>query len=169
MTNNVNTISSDRNLIKSFERAYTMSLVVFDSIWMTLYIMLDPKESCKTNLIPRGKRWCITHCKVIWTYITKTRSFYLVTSLLIHLKSRMICCVDYHFNETIFPPLGGEELVLEEWHQIIWNALTLTHLNHRTNQCELEVQKIIHLQELANQVWDTFINAKKVTKIIFTN
>ena len=77
---------------------------------------------------------------------------YLVTSLLIHLKSRMICCVDYHFNETIFPPLGGEELVLEEWHQIIWNALTLTHLNHRTNQCELEVQKIIHLQELANQV-----------------
>ena len=32
MTKNVNTISSDRNLIKGSKRAYTMSLVVFDSM-----------------------------------------------------------------------------------------------------------------------------------------
>ena len=56
MTNNVNTISGDRNLIKGSRRAYTMSLVVFDSMWMTLYMMLDPEESCKTNLVPWGKR-----------------------------------------------------------------------------------------------------------------
>ena len=43
MTNNVNVISGDRNLIKGSRRAYTMSLVVFDSMWMTLYTMLDPK------------------------------------------------------------------------------------------------------------------------------
>ena len=76
----------------------------------------------------------------------------------------MTCCSDYHFNETIFSPLGGEELVPEERREIIQNALTLTHLDSRTNQCELEVQKIIHLQNLANQLPDTFINTKKVTK-----
>ena len=69
----------------------------------------------------------------------KTKSFYLVTSLPIHLKGRMTYCVDYHFNETIFSPLGGEELVLEERREIIWNALTLTYLDPRTNQYELEV------------------------------
>ena len=55
MTDNVNTISGDRNLIKGSKRAYTMSLVVFDSMRMTLYTMIDPEESCKTNLVPQGK------------------------------------------------------------------------------------------------------------------
>ena len=40
----------------------------------------------------------------------------------------------------------------------------MTHLNPHTNQCELEVQRIIHLQNLANQLQDAFINTKKVTK-----
>ena len=48
-----------------------------------------------------------------------------------------------------FPSLGGEKLVPKE-HEIIWNALTLTHLDPYINQCELEVQKIIYLQRLAN-------------------
>ena len=68
-----------------------------------------------------------------------TISFYLVTSLPIYLRGRMTCCVDYHFNETIFPPLGGEEPVPKERREIIWNALTLIHLDPRTNQCEPEV------------------------------
>ena len=62
-----------------------------------------------------------------------------MTSLPIHLQGRMTCCAYYHFNETIFSSLGREELVLEERHEIIWNALTLTYLDPRTNQCELEV------------------------------
>ena len=66
-----------------------------------------------------------------------------MTSLRIHLKGRMTCCADYHFNETIFLPLGVEEPVPEERREIIWNALTLTHLDPHTNQCEIEVQKII--------------------------
>ena len=36
-----------------------------------------------------------------------------MTSLPIHLKCRMTCA-DYHFNETIFSLLGGEEPVPEE-------------------------------------------------------
>ena len=87
-----------------------------------------------------------------------------MTSLPIHLKGRMTCCADYHFNETIFSPLRGEESVPEERHEIIWNALTLTHLDSHTNQCELEVQRIIHLQNLANQLQNAFIDTKKVTK-----
>ena len=40
----------------------------------------------------------------------------------------------------------------------------MTHLNPRTNQCKLEVQRIIHLQNLANQLPDAFIHTKKVAK-----
>ena len=97
----------------------------------------------------------------------KTKSFYLVTSLPIYLKCITTCCANYPFNETIFPPLGGEESVIEERREIIWNALTLTHLDSHINQCELEVQNTIHLQGLANQLPNAFIDAKKVKKIIF--
>ena len=62
-------------------------------------------------------------------------------------KARFENC---HFNETIFLPLGREKSLLEAWHEITWNISTLSYLNHRTNQCELEVQRIIHLQGIAN-------------------
>ena len=72
--------------------------------------------------------------------------------------------VDCHFNETVFPQLGGEKSILEGRHEITWNASTLSHLDQRTNQCELEVQMIIHLKNLANQLPDAFVDTKKVTK-----
>ena len=40
----------------------------------------------------------------------------------------------------------------------------MSHFDHHTNQCELEVQRIIYLQNLANQLADAFIDTKKVTK-----
>ena len=40
----------------------------------------------------------------------------------------------------------------------------MSHFDPCTNQCELEVQRIIHLQNIANQLLDTFIDTKKVTK-----
>ena len=49
----------------------------------------------------------------------KTRSFYLVTSLPIHLKGRMTYCVDYHFNETIFSLLQEEDPAPKERREII--------------------------------------------------
>ena len=49
----------------------------------------------------------------------KTKSVYLLTSLPIHLKCTMTFCVDYHFNETIFPPLGREEPIPKERREII--------------------------------------------------
>ena len=90
-----------------------------------------------------------------------------MTSLPIHLQGRMTCCAYYHFNETILSPLGGEESVPEKWHEIIWNALTLTHPNPHTNQCELEVQRIVHLQNIVNQLQDAFIWYKESDKVIY--
>ena len=40
----------------------------------------------------------------------------------------------------------------------------MSHFHHHTNQCELEVQRIIHLQNLTNQLPDAYIDTKKVTK-----
>ena len=39
----------------------------------------------------------------------------------------------------------------------------MSHFDPRTDQCELEVQMIIHLQNSANQLLDVFIDTKKVT------
>ena len=72
--------------------------------------------------------------------------------------------IDCHFNETVFPPLGGENSIPEERREITWNASTLSHFDPRTNQCELKVQRIIHVQNLVNQLPDSFVHVKKVTK-----
>ena len=40
----------------------------------------------------------------------------------------------------------------------------MSHLDPRTDQCEFEVHKIIHLQNIANQLLDVFADTKKVTK-----
>ena len=71
---------------------------------------------------------------------------------------------DCHFDENLFPPLGGDKPILEAWREITWNESSLSHLDPRTKQSELKVQKIIHLQGLANQLHDTFIDSTKVTK-----
>ena len=41
---------------------------------------------------------------------------------------------------------------------------SLSHLDPCTRQCELEAQRIVHLQGLANQLFDAFTDIKKVTK-----
>ena len=40
----------------------------------------------------------------------------------------------------------------------------MPHFDSHTNQCELEVKRIIYLQNLANKLLDAFIDIKKVTK-----
>ena len=67
---------------------------------------------------------------------------------------------DCHFDEKIYLSLGGETKQLV----ISWNELSLSHYDPRTKQCEQEVQKIIHLQNLASQLLDAFIDPKRVTK-----
>ncbi|XP_057250106.1 uncharacterized protein LOC130591188 [Beta vulgaris subsp. vulgaris] len=60
------------------------------------------------------------------------------------------------------PQRRGENKQLEK--EISWNELSLSHLDPRNKQCELEVQKIIHLQSLANRLPDAFTDPNRVTK-----
>ena len=59
----------------------------------------------------------------------------------------------------------GEKSVPKEQREITWNASIISHFDSHTNQSELEVQRIIHLQNLANQLPDAFTDTKKVTKL----
>jgi len=52
-------------------------------------------------------------------------------------------------------------LKLEERREISWNIIILSHLDPCTNQCELEVQKNIHLERIMNQLPDAFTDNKK--------
>nr|GEU69342.1 putative ribonuclease H-like domain-containing protein [Tanacetum cinerariifolium] len=70
--------------------------------------------------------------------------------------------VDCYFIEAIFPPLSKEK----ETHKkdVSWSEPSLLYLDPRTKQSETEVQKIMHLQKIANQLPDAFIDTKRVTK-----
>jgi hypothetical protein len=70
--------------------------------------------------------------------------------------------VDCHFDESFFPTIRGENKPLEN--KISWNESSLSHLDPRTKQCELKVQRIIDLQSLANQLPNEFTDPKRVTK-----
>jgi hypothetical protein len=52
---------------------------------------------------------------------------------------------DYHFLWEYFPIIRERKVSAEAWQEITWNNPKLSHFDPRTNQCELEVQKIIHL------------------------
>jgi hypothetical protein len=56
-------------------------------------------------------------------------------------------------RNSLFPSLGGEKLVPEARQDITWNISTSPHLDPHTNQYELEVQRIIHLQDITNNYW----------------
>ena len=64
--------------------------------------------------------------------------------------------VDCHFDESVYPTLGGEHKSFGK--EIDWNSPSLSHLDPRTNQCEQKVQRIIYLFNIANQLPDAFTN-----------
>ena len=69
-----------------------------------------------------------------------------------------------YFDESVFPPLGGDKPINNKWREITWNTPSLLHLDPRTEQSELEVQRILHLQDLADQLPDAFTDPNKVMK-----
>ena len=71
---------------------------------------------------------------------------------------------DYHFSEDEFPALGGRIHQMHMHKDIEWCAPSLKYLDPPTKHPELEVQKIVHLQNMANQLPDSFTDTKKVTK-----
>ena len=71
---------------------------------------------------------------------------------------------DCHFDEVNFSSLGGDKLPKKEQREIIWNASSMSHLDQPTAQCDMEVQRITHLQKIANQLPDAFTDTTKVPK-----
>ncbi|GKD00598.1 putative RNA-directed DNA polymerase [Tanacetum coccineum] len=69
---------------------------------------------------------------------------------------------DCHFDEAVFSELGGVKKIQEK--DVIWCKPSLLYLDPRIKQCETEVQKIMHLQEIANQLPNAFTDIKRVTK-----
>jgi hypothetical protein len=76
-----------------------------------------------------------------------------------------------HFTDSIFveehfSALGGDFKYQKECQEINWNTQSGPGTDPRTTETELQVQKIIHLQRLANELPDAFTNYKGVTKSI---
>ncbi|KAL2252668.1 UNVERIFIED_CONTAM: hypothetical protein Sindi_0061500 [Sesamum indicum] len=71
--------------------------------------------------------------------------------------------LDCQFNETVFPTLGGVDNEIKR-KDIAWNATSMSFMDPRTNDSELEVQRIIHLQSVANRLPEALIDTKRVTK-----
>jgi hypothetical protein len=74
------------------------------------------------------------------------------------------CFVDSIFDEEHFLALGGDFKYQKECQEINWNTQSVPGTDPRTTETELQVQKIIHLQRLANKLSDAFTNYKGVTK-----
>ncbi|XP_074328309.1 uncharacterized protein LOC141666214 [Apium graveolens] len=71
---------------------------------------------------------------------------------------------DCHFDESIFMTLGGDKLLHKINPDLTWNTSRLNTLDPRTNQCESEVQRIIHMQNIANQLPDAFSDSRHIVK-----
>ena len=73
---------------------------------------------------------------------------------------------DCHFDETVFPSLGGDKHVNVpvERRELSWYAHTMSHLDPRTAQSETEVRRIIDPQIIAQSMLDAFNDLAKVTR-----
>ncbi|GKA07303.1 copia protein [Tanacetum coccineum] len=77
-------------------------------------------------------------------------------------RTKIARFTDCHFDEPVFPELGGVKKNQEK--DVTWCEPSLLYLDPRTKQCEAKVQKIVHLQEIVNQLPDAFTYTKRVTK-----
>ena len=73
---------------------------------------------------------------------------------------------DCHFDETVFPPLGGDKNVTvpDERRELTWNVPTMSHLDPRTAQCDNEMRRILDLQSVAQNMPNIFFDLAKVTR-----
>ena len=72
--------------------------------------------------------------------------------------------IDRNFDEIVFPASGGELKPPEERSKLSWYVPTLSHLDQRTNQSEIDVQKIIHLEFITGKMPAAFLDTTRKTK-----
>jgi hypothetical protein len=71
---------------------------------------------------------------------------------------------DCIFNEDHFPTLGGEFKYPNDWQEVNWDDKSILSSHPRTQESELQVQKIIELQHFANNFPDAFTDYNGITK-----
>ena len=71
---------------------------------------------------------------------------------------------DCIFNEEHFPALGGDFQYQKKCREIDWDAKGISSSDPHTSEFDLLVQKIIQLQNIANNLPDAFTNYKGVMK-----
>ncbi|KAI3457948.1 hypothetical protein Pfo_014611 [Paulownia fortunei] len=69
---------------------------------------------------------------------------------------------DCHFDKIIFPSIGNNRVIIvsdkpKPVEIFSWNEQNLSHLDPRTFDCENEVNRIIHLQNIANRLPNTLM------------
>jgi hypothetical protein len=77
------------------------------------------------------------------------------------LTARFADCI---FNEDNSPALGGDLMYHNECREINWDATEISKEDPRTQESELQVQRILNLQHIANNLPDAFTATKGVTK-----
>jgi hypothetical protein len=65
---------------------------------------------------------------------------------------------DSIFDVEHFPALGGDFKYQKECQEINWNTQSVPGNAPRTTEPKLQIQKIIHLEKLANELPNAFTN-----------
>jgi hypothetical protein len=73
---------------------------------------------------------------------------------------------DCIFDEDHFPSLGGDIIPHKQCQKIKWDAIVISNNDPRTLESELQVQKLINLQHIANNTVDAFTDYKGCYKIL---
>jgi hypothetical protein len=68
------------------------------------------------------------------------------------------------FNEDHFLALGGDNKFIIDGQKIDWGDKSILSSDPHTKETELQVQKILELQQIASNLPDAFTNYKGVTK-----
>jgi hypothetical protein len=71
---------------------------------------------------------------------------------------------DCIFNEDHFPALGGDNKFINDGREVDWVDKSILSSDPHTKEIELQVQKILELQQIASNLPDAFTDYKGVTK-----
>jgi hypothetical protein len=66
---------------------------------------------------------------------------------------------DCIFNENHLPALGGDNKFIIDGQEINWDDKSIISSDPRTKETELQVQKILELQQIASNLPDTFTDS----------
>jgi hypothetical protein len=72
------------------------------------------------------------------------------------------------FNEDHFSALGGDNKFIDDGQVIIWDDKTILSSDSHTKEIDLQIKKILELQQIVSNLPDAFTDYKGVTKSLNT-